>query len=104
MRRSSRIPVAHVIHPYLDALLKLRAAHRIDPAKVREIIVPVAAFIVGIVCEPVAEKRRPNSDSHGRVSMQYTLAEAMVLGELGKDAYQPASLVDPRTSCGWPMR
>jgi len=89
-------PVAHVIHPYLDALLKLRATHRIDPAKVREIIVPVAGFIVGIVCEPVAEKRRPNSDSHGRVSMQYTLAEAMVLGELGKDAYQPASLVDPR--------
>jgi len=55
----------------------------------------VASFIVGIVCEPVAEKRRPNSDSHGRVSMQYTLAEAMVLGGLGKDAYQPVSLCDP---------
>lgn len=85
-------PAAHVIHPYLDALLKLRAQHRIDPRKVREIVVPVASFIVGIVCEPVAEKRRPNSDSHGRVSMQYTLAEAMMLGALGKDAYQPASL------------
>jgi 2-methylcitrate dehydratase PrpD len=88
-------PAAHVIHPYLDALLKLRAQHRIDPRKIREIVVPVANFIVGIVCEPVAEKRRPNSDSHGRVSMQYTLAEAMVLGGLGKDAYQPASLRDP---------
>ena len=89
-------PAAHVIHPYLDALLKLRARHRIDPAKVREIIVPVASFIVGIVCEPVAEKRRPNTDSHGRVSMQYSLAEAMVLGALGKDAYQPASLTNPQ--------
>ncbi len=89
-------PAAHVIHPYLDALLKLRAQYRIDPAKVREIIVPVASFIVGIVCEPVAEKRRPNTDSHGRVSMQYSLAEAMVLGALGKDAYQAASLANPQ--------
>jgi 2-methylcitrate dehydratase PrpD len=88
-------PAAHVIHPYLDALLRLRSQHRIDPANVREIVVPVASFIVGIVCEPVAEKRRPNSDSHGRVSMQYSLAEAMVLGSLGKDAYQPASLKRP---------
>lgn len=89
-------PVAHVIHPYIDALLRLRAAHGIDPAKVKRITVPVAAYIVGIVCEPVAEKRRPRSDSHGRVSMQYTLAEALVLGRIDKNAYQPESLSDPR--------
>lgn len=89
-------PAAHVIHPYLDALLRLRAQHNIDPEQVREIIVPVAGFIVGIVCEPLSEKRRPNTDSHGRVSMQYSLAEAMVRGELGRHAYQPASLKDPR--------
>jgi 2-methylcitrate dehydratase PrpD len=88
-------PVAHVIHPYIDVLLRLRAKHRIDPAQIREIMVPVASFIVGIVCEPVSEKRRPQSDSHGRVSMQYTLAEAMTLGVLDKDAYRPESLNNP---------
>jgi 2-methylcitrate dehydratase PrpD len=89
-------PVAHVIHPYIDALLRLRAQHGIDPAKVERITVPVAAYIVGIVCEPVAEKRRPRSDSHGRVSMQYTLAEALVLGRIDKNAYRAESLADPR--------
>jgi 2-methylcitrate dehydratase PrpD len=89
-------PVAHVIHPYIDALLRLRATHGIDPAKVARIVVPVAAYIVGIVCEPPAEKRRPRSDSHGRVSMQYTLAEALVLGRIDKNAYRPESLADPR--------
>jgi 2-methylcitrate dehydratase PrpD len=89
-------PVAHVIHPYIDALLRLRAAHGIDPAQVERIVCPVAAYIVGIVCEPVAEKRRPRSDSHGRVSMQYTLAEALVLGRIDKNAYRPKSLADPR--------
>jgi len=89
-------PVAHVIHPYIDALLRLRAAHRIDPDRVARIVCPVAGYIVGIVCEPLAEKRRPRSDSHGRVSLQYTLAEALVLGRIDKNAYQPDSLADPR--------
>ena len=88
-------PVAHVIHPYIDALLRLRAAHGIDPAAVERIVCPVAAYIVGIVCEPLAEKRRPRSDSHGRVSLQYTLAEALVLGRIDRNAYQPDSLTDP---------
>jgi 2-methylcitrate dehydratase PrpD len=88
-------PVAHVIHPYIDALLRLRAEHAIDPAQVERIVCPVAAYIVGIVCEPLGEKRRPRSDSHGRVSLQYTLAEALVLGRIDKSAYQPESLVDP---------
>jgi 2-methylcitrate dehydratase PrpD len=89
-------PVAHVIHPYIDALLRLREAHGIDPARVERIVCPVAPYIVGIVCEPLAEKRRPRSDSHGRVSMQYTLAEALVLGRIDKNAYRPESLSDPR--------
>ena len=88
-------PVAHVIHPYIDALLRLRHEHAIDPRKVRQIVCPVAGYIVPIVCEPVAEKRRPNSTSHGRVSLQYTLAEALHYGELGKDGYQSASLRNP---------
>lgn len=88
-------PVAHVIHPYIDLLLRLRCEHAIDPASVAEIIVPVAGYFVPIVCEPAAEKRRPKSDSHGRVSMQFTLAEAMHFGRLGVDAYQPSSLANP---------
>lgn len=88
-------PVAHVIHPYIDAALRLRARERLTPERIARVICPVAAYIVGIVCEPLAEKRRPLTDSHGRVSLQYTLAEAFVLGRISKDAYAPASLRDP---------
>jgi 2-methylcitrate dehydratase PrpD len=89
-------PAAHVVHPYIDAILSLRERHAIAPAKVKEIRVPVAAYILPIVCEPTAEKRRPLSDSHGRVSLPYTLAEALVRGRLAKDAYAPGSLGDPK--------
>lgn len=88
-------PAAHVLHPYIDALLRLRQRHRIDPRAVRAIRCPVAAFILPIVCEPVAEKRRPASHSHGRVSFQYTLAEALWMGRLGRNAYQEESLRNP---------
>jgi 2-methylcitrate dehydratase PrpD len=88
-------PAAHVIHPYLDALLRLRDRHEIRPADVERIDCPVAAFIVPIVCEPHSEKLAPQSDSHGRVSLQYSLAEALYVGALGKHAYQPESLRNP---------
>lgn len=88
-------PAAHVLHPYISAILRLRDKHAIRPWDVDRIDCPVTAFIVGIVCEPVAEKVAPASDSHGRVSLQYSLAEALALGSLGKNAYREASLHDP---------
>jgi 2-methylcitrate dehydratase PrpD len=88
-------PAAHVIHPYISALLRLRAGHGIQPGDVERIECPVTAFIVGIVCEPTEEKFAPASDSHGRVSLQYTLAEALYFGVLGKRAYQKENLNNP---------
>lgn len=88
-------PAAHVLHPYIDAILRVRHAHGIDPQDVTSIDCPVAAFIIPIVCEPLQEKLTPASDSHGRVSLPYSIAEAMVRGSLGKTAYSGASLRDP---------
>ncbi|HLI86677.1 MAG TPA: MmgE/PrpD family protein, partial [Bryobacteraceae bacterium] len=88
-------PAAHVIHPYISALLRLRERHAIAPEDVERIECPVAPFIVGIVCEPLEEKLAPASDSHGRVSLQYTLAEALYCGELGKHAYRADKLHHP---------
>jgi 2-methylcitrate dehydratase PrpD len=88
-------PAAHVIHPYISALLRLRDKHAIAPQEVERIECPVAPFIVGIVCEPVEEKCAPATDSHGRVSLQYTLAEALYCGSLGKNAYRADRLRHP---------
>ena len=88
-------PAAHVLHPYIDAILRVRETHRVRPEDVVSIDCPVAAFIIPIVCEPADEKLAPASDSHGRVSLQYSLAEALVKGSLGKNAYSDASLHDP---------
>src|ERR1700728_4211632 len=88
-------PAAHVIHPYISAVLRLKAKHGIKPEDVERIECPVTAFIVTIVCEPTEEKFAPASDSHGRVSLQYSVAEALYHGALGKTAYAARSLKNP---------
>jgi 2-methylcitrate dehydratase PrpD len=88
-------PAAHVLHPYVDALLRARAEHRIAPSDVEEIECPVAEFNVSIVCEPLEEKLAPASDAHARISLQYTLAEALHAGSLGKAAYAESNLRRP---------
>src|SRR5580700_9572094 len=89
------LPAAHEIHPHISAVLRLKAKHGIQAGDVERMECPVTAFIVGIVCEPTEEKFAPASDSHGRVSLQYSLAEALYHGALGKTAYQPDSLTNP---------
>ena len=83
-------PTAHVLHPYVSAILRLRQQHGVRPQDVASIDCPVAEFNVSIVCEPVAEKCAPASRAHCRVCLQYTLAEALYTGALGKSAYGEA--------------
>ncbi len=88
-------PTAHVLHPYVSALLRLREAHRLTAADVARIDCPVAEFNVSIVCEPVAEKTAPASQAHCRVCLQYTMAETLVAGELGRRAYEDRMRLNP---------
>jgi 2-methylcitrate dehydratase PrpD len=87
-------PAAHVLHPYITAILRLRA-NGLRPADVKRIECPVAEFNVSIVCEPVEEKRAPASQAHCRVCLQYTLAEALYCGRLGRDAYEDRNRLNP---------
>jgi 2-methylcitrate dehydratase PrpD len=88
-------PSAHVLHPYIDLVLRLRERHHLRAADVASIECPVAEFNVSIVCEPAAEKVAPATEAHGRVCLQFTLAEALVRGALGRSAYSDAARQDP---------
>ena len=88
-------PAAHVLHPYVDAVLRAREQHRITSAHVAAIECPVAEFNVSIVCEPLDEKLAPASDSHARISLPYTIAEALHEGRLGRTAYSEQNRRNP---------
>lgn len=88
-------PCAHIIHSFLDALLALRAEHGLTGDDVESIECPVAAYMVGVMCEPAEEKLNPPNDVRARVSLQWSLAEAMQTGRLDGGAYAPEYLRDP---------
>jgi 2-methylcitrate dehydratase PrpD len=87
-------PTAHVIHPFIDAILVLHK-QGLRAGNVEKIVCPVADYMVPIVCEPRAEKIAPASDWHGRVSLAYTLAEALYHGALGAKGYTEESIRNP---------
>lgn len=88
-------PTAHVIHSFLDAILHLHRREGLRADDVEKVVCPIAEYMIPVVCEPVAEKIAPASDSHGRVSLQYSLAEALHRGKLGVDGYSEECRRDP---------
>lgn len=93
---SKAYPCGYVIQPFIDGALALRSRHGLDPEAIAEITCLIADFAVALVCEPVVEKLRPINSWHARVSLQHSVAEALVRGVLDKHAYAEESLRDPR--------
>ncbi|WP_421956436.1 MmgE/PrpD family protein [Polaromonas sp.] len=93
---SKPYPSAFTIHPYVDAVLALKTAHNFDPSQIAEIRCQIAKSSVATLCEPLAEKLRPLTTWHGRISLQHSLAEAFIIGKMDKSAYSLEALKDPR--------
>ena len=87
-------PTGHVAHAFIDAALKLRA-DGLRPEQIKRIVCPIAAFMVQLMCEPVAEKLRPATTWHARVSLPFTLAEAFLFGKVDADSFTAERLADP---------
>lgn len=88
-------PAGHFIHPFLDAALELHE-RGVRAGEVERIVCSIAGYMVPMVCEPVASKRRPGSDWHARLSLQYCVAEALSRGALGAGSFSPATMGDPQ--------
>ncbi len=56
---------------------------------------PVSPHWVPLICEPAAEKLRPATELAARVSLNYSVAEALVRGGLGVDGYAEENITDP---------
>ncbi len=80
-------PCAHVIHSFIDAMLALHAQGLRAP-DVTRILCPIADYMIGVVCEPRAQKMAPQNDWQGRASLQYSVAEALVTGRLDGQSYR----------------
>jgi len=90
--QSKSYPCAYTMMPFIAATIALREQYGIKPDQVERIVCDIIPRSIPIVCEPRADKIRPKSTWHGRISLQHTVAEALVEGRMDKDAYAEACL------------
>jgi 2-methylcitrate dehydratase PrpD len=87
-------PCGHISHPYMDCALKLRRDHAPRPEEIDAIEVRVPTAAVPILCEPLADKRKPPSSYAARFSLPYAVAVILVHGRAGIDEFADERLAD----------
>lgn len=80
-------PTGCVIHGFVDAALDLLREHAFDTADIADILCPIPEYMIGLVAEPVELKLNPASAWQCRVSLHWSVAEALVLGRLDRHAF-----------------
>jgi 2-methylcitrate dehydratase PrpD len=89
-------PVCHQSHAFMNAAIKIGRAHAIDAAQVASIHVLVAAPAVPLICEPLAEKRRPDSSYAAQFSLPYNIACCLMRGSFGMAELAESSYGNPQ--------
>ena len=85
-------PSCALTHSAIDALLELRARHRIDPAKVAAVEVGVNAVVPDVL-----RHARPSNGLERKFSMQYCAAAALARGAVGLADFEPGPVRDTAT-------
>ena len=89
-------PSCRMTHASIDAALWLRQEHSIDPAYVDEIMVEVSPMSCTMVGAPFAIRSNPQVDA--QFSIPYTVATAMLHGDVSLEDFEEACTRDPGIS------
>jgi 2-methylcitrate dehydratase PrpD len=85
-------PCAHVIQPYIEAVLALRAGGRRTGETVQSVRCTVAPWALPIVGEPRAIKIAPRNDLEAIASLPFMVAAALCDGRVDLETLGPDSL------------
>ena len=92
---SKAYPCGYVIQPCIECALSIVSANDFRVEEIESIVCHIAPYAVPLVCEPLTEKIKPQTAWHARVSLQFSIAEALSLKKLDKFAYSELTLNDP---------
>jgi 2-methylcitrate dehydratase PrpD len=84
-------PCAHVIQPYVDAVLDIVGTHDLRPADIARITCAIAPWAAAIVAEPRAAKLRFDTELEAIASLPYQVAVAVIERGVGLEALTAAS-------------
>lgn len=81
-------------HSPITATLQLMREHALTAADIRRVTVEVGPPNI-ILCEPLAEKQKPENAINGKFSIPFNVASVIVRGNITIDSYSDAMLRDP---------
>jgi 2-methylcitrate dehydratase PrpD len=87
-------PACHFTHACVDAALALRA-EGVRPVDIAGIEALLPAGVMGVVCEPEANKKRPANGYDAQFSIPFLVAAALVRGRLTLAEVEGEALTDP---------
>jgi 2-methylcitrate dehydratase PrpD len=89
-------PLCHFTHASVDSAIALHKAG-VNVDDIASVRVKVPAEVVGAVCEPVANKKNPQSEYDAKFSIPFTVATGLIKGKFGLVDLEPAAMRDPHT-------
>ncbi|SAL03640.1 MmgE/PrpD family protein [Caballeronia fortuita] len=89
------IPACHFTHASSDAAIALHREHGLAVDAIEKVVVRVPGPVVEVVCEPVANKKRPANSYDAQFSIPYIVATGLQKGRFTLDDLDDAALADP---------
>ncbi|NMH16937.1 MmgE/PrpD family protein [Tepidiphilus sp. B18-69] len=89
------LPACHFTHACADSAIFLHHEHDFDPRDIVAVRALVPAEVIKTVCEPLANKRKPQNSYDAQFSIPYAVASGLVRGRFGLAELEPESIADP---------
>lgn len=89
-------PSCRGTHAYIEAALRLKAQHALDPRRIAAIVAH-GAPLNRMLAEPAAQKQAPQTAIDAKFSIPYCVAVALERGEVTLHDFTPAALDRPST-------
>lgn len=91
---TKRFPCCNRTHAHIGLALAIRSEHGIAGSDIDAVECTVDRLAVPLVCEPWAEKQRPQSEYAAKFSLPYCVAAALVKGRLTMQEFEAGVVND----------
>ena len=89
-----RWPACRGTHPHIEAVRRIAARRPLDQAAIASVMLE-GPEVQRMLVEPVARKRRPATVIDAKFSLPFTVAAAIVRGDVTLDSFTPDAMTDP---------
>ena len=88
-------PACHFNHAFADATLALKKKHNLTPADIKSMTARIHKDQSNVVCEPEANKMKPQNAYDAQFSVHYIMSSSMTRGQFTLDELEDEALQDP---------